>query len=85
MARTTSRCDIENGRSSRCTRRPGARAKKPMREQGGYRDEYDFALLTELPDHYGEPCDSNFDPCQTVDDCPECPSTGWLVLTRPLR
>ena len=69
------------------------RAVKPVRaptgcscsdtacEHSRYRDDHEFRLLTELPEHYQAPCaDAQFNPCEGVDACPPCPTSGWILL-----
>jgi hypothetical protein len=69
------------------------RAVKPVRaptgcscsesacEHSRYRDDHEFRLLSELPEHYRTPCDdARFNPCEGVDACPPCPTSGWILL-----
>lgn len=50
-------------------------------EHSRYRDDYEFRLLSELPEHYRIPCDdARFNPCEGVETCPPCPTSGWILL-----
>jgi len=69
------------------------RAVKPVRaptgcscdesacEHSRYRDDHEFRLLADLPEHYRVPCDdARYNPCEGVDACPPCPTSGWILL-----
>jgi hypothetical protein len=58
----------------------GCSCKDAACENSRYRDEYEFALLSELPEHYETPCGELTTPCDGVDECPPCPETGWVLL-----
>jgi hypothetical protein len=58
----------------------GCSCKDASCENSRYRDEYEFLLLPDLPDHYGSPCRPQLDPCAGIDQCPGCPTSGWVVL-----
>lgn len=58
----------------------GCSCKDTSCENSRFRDGYEFTLLTDLPNHYAEPCDPYFDPCAGVDCCPPCPTSGWVIV-----
>lgn len=58
----------------------GCSCKDSACENSRYRDEHEFALLPELPEHYEKPCGELTTPCDGVDECPPCPETGWVLL-----
>jgi hypothetical protein len=58
----------------------GCSCKDAGCENSRYRDEYEFALLPELPEHYATPCGRLSTPCDGVDECPPCTETGWVLL-----
>jgi hypothetical protein len=58
----------------------GCSCKNAACENSRYRDEYEFALLPELPEQYETPCGELTSPCDGVDECPPCPETGWVLL-----
>jgi hypothetical protein len=58
----------------------GCSCKDADCENSRNRDEYEFALLPELPGHYATPCGQLETPCDAVDECPPCPETGWVLL-----
>jgi hypothetical protein len=50
-------------------------------EHSRYRDDHEFRLLDELPEHYRVPCqEGRFNPCEGVEACPPCPTSGWILL-----
>jgi hypothetical protein len=57
----------------------GCSCKDASCQNSRYRDDYEFKLLPELPDHYTPPC-GPLVPCAGIDECPVCPSSGWIVL-----
>ncbi|MFC7724177.1 hypothetical protein ACFQW6_03600 [Nocardioides sp. GCM10028917] len=58
----------------------GCSCKDAACENSRYRDEYEFGLLPELPEHYDTPCGELTSPCDGVDECPPCPETSWVLL-----